>query len=148
MGSYRLEACVQVAYDTLLKKWEVIVPEQRVTGVSVDYDPNEAITMTALNENLLLVADIHSHHVMPAFFSHTDDEDEVGVRLFGVFGNMKGTTYDLLFRAGAGGHFVRMPAEDLLEGFDRWDGSAERLCPPGAPAEWLEKVSPPFHTVV
>ena len=82
MGIHGLEACVQVAYDTRHDCWVVIVPEQKVTSVSVEYDPNESITMTALEDGLILVADIHSHHKMPAYFSGIDDRDEVGVRLY------------------------------------------------------------------
>lgn len=143
MADYGLEACVQIAYDTQLDSWEVIVPEQTVTSVSVDYDPQEAITRTAIEENLIIVADIHSHHRMPAFYSGTDDADECGVRLYGVFGNMRGNSYDILFRAGAGGHFARVPAAYILENYeDRMEQNIEKLSAPAAPIEWIAKVSP------
>lgn len=142
MADFGYEACVQIAYDTRLDGWEVIVPEQKVTSVSVDYDPQEAVDRTAIEENLIIVADIHSHHRMRAFYSATDDADECGVRLYGVFGNMRGTHYNILFRAGAGGHFARIPAEEILEGYLDRDRNTESFSEPTVPADWITKVYP------
>lgn len=142
MGRANREACAQIAFDTKAKTWEVIVPKQVVTSVSVDYDPNEAISFTAYRESLVLVADIHSHHKMLPFYSCTDDADEVGVRLYGVLGNLRGTSYDIIFRAGAGGHFVRIPAEDILEGYAERNSSSDRLFSgQNVPSGWFKKIT-------
>ena len=109
-----------------------------MTSVSVDYDPQEAVDRTAIEESLIIVADIHSHHRMRAFYSTTDDADEIGVRLYGVFGNMRGTYYDILFRAGAGGHFARVPAEEILEGYRL--RIYEKYSNPTMPKEWISKI--------
>ncbi len=79
---------------------------------------------------------------MLPFYSHTDDADEVGVRLYGVLGNLRGTSYDIIFRAGAGGHFVRIPAEDVLEGYAERNDSSDRLFPrQNVPSEWFNKLT-------
>lgn len=139
-AQFCVEGVVQIAYDTVQNEWKVLVPEQTVSPVSVDYDPQLAISTTAYTEGLVLVADIHSHNRMAPFFSSTDDNDERGVRLFGVFGNHRGTEYDVLLRAGAGGRFCRVPAEDIFEDFENRhnDGSRFKDC---FPLSWLTKVA-------
>lgn len=139
-AQFCVEGVVQVAYDTVRDEWKVLVPEQTVSPVSVNYDPQLAISTTAYTEGMVLVADIHSHNRMAPFFSSIDDNDERGVRLFGVFGNHKGTDYDVLLRAGAGGRFCRVPAEDVLEDFEnrRQDGTRFK---DSFPLDWLTKVT-------
>ena len=138
-AQFCVEGVVQIAYDTVKEEWKVLVPEQTVSQVSVNYDPQLAISTTAYSDGMVLVADIHSHNRMAAFFSSVDDNDERGVRLFGVFGNHRGTSYDILLRAGAGGRFCRIPAEDILEGFENRYNDASKSN--SFPLDWLTKVS-------
>lgn len=139
-AQFCVEGVVQIAYDTTKDEWKVLVPEQTVSRAAVTYDPQLAISTCAYTEGMILVADIHSHNRMLPFFSFTDDNDEVGVRLFGVFGDHRGTDYDVLLRAGAGGRFCRIPTEDILEGFENRHEDSARLSD-YFPHEWLKKIT-------
>ncbi|MCR5726450.1 MAG: hypothetical protein K6G24_03190 [Lachnospiraceae bacterium] len=139
-AQFCVEGIVQIAYDTVKDDWKILVPEQTVSRTAVNYDPQLAISTCAYTEGMILVADIHSHNRMLPFFSFTDDNDEVGVRLYGVFGDHKGTDYDILLRAGAGGRFCRIPAEDILEGFENRHEEAARLSD-YFPRDWLKKIT-------
>lgn len=44
--------------------------------------------ISPMTEHEHLAVDLHSHGRMPAFWSATDDADDVGVRVCGVFGNL------------------------------------------------------------
>lgn len=81
--------------------------------------------------------EIHSHHDMSAFFSTTDDADEVGFRLYGVVGHIF-TRPQMRLRVGIYGHYWEFPAsmvcmlpEGLLDVADRDDdvmeGEQERM---------------------
>lgn len=58
-----------------------------------------------------LAVDLHSHGYLPAFFSSTDDADDVGdVKISGVVGNLKeGSTPEWKFRLCALGLFKDLP---------------------------------------
>jgi PRTRC genetic system protein A len=71
------------------------------------------------------LVDIHSHHVVDAFFSPTDNKEEQGFRLYGVLGNIfEGPTIRL--RVGIYGHFMEVPATTLFEGYCAEVGDAYR----------------------
>ncbi len=74
--------------------YELRVPPQRVSASRIVYEP--------LSDTVL---ELHSHHVLPAFFSHTDDADEVGLCLYGVVGSLDRQLAELRFRVGAYGYF-------------------------------------------
>lgn len=58
-----------------------------------------------------LVVDLHSHGRMKAFFSETDDVDDIGqVKIAGVFGEVHRPTPSRVFRLCLHGHFV--PVEE------------------------------------
>ena len=62
------------------KKWKVIKPEQIADKYSVHpVDPFDPAGIAAL-------VDVHSHDTMEPFFSTEDDKDEIGFRVFAVFG--------------------------------------------------------------
>lgn len=134
------EACVQLFFDRKRNEYLVWVPEQKVSPGQVVYDPNEAQMLCAYREGLVLVADIHSHHSMDAFFSSVDNNDEIGVRLYGVFGRHRGTSYEILMRAGLNGHYCPLDAADVLDGYEGKDGFAARLSAADFPTEWLSMV--------
>lgn len=60
-------------------------------------------------------AELHSHHDMHAFWSHTDDEDESGFRFFGVIGNLN-TRPTIRLRLGIYGHMFPVPLRTLFSG--------------------------------
>lgn len=78
------------------------------------------------------VFDLHSHGTMEAVFSNTDDEDEVGLGVYGVVGSHRGLMPALSLRLGVYGYFQKVswaqvftgtcPALDVVE-----DGAREPL---------------------
>ncbi len=77
-------------------EYRIIVPPQVVSHTIVRYESPEETS------DSYCVLSVHSHNVMPAFFSSVDDGDEKAKRLYGVFGDFNGRTQFKL-RAVAGG---------------------------------------------
>ncbi|MBI2836115.1 MAG: Mov34/MPN/PAD-1 family protein [Chloroflexi bacterium] len=82
------------------------IPRQTVEAGSVEYDP-------VANA----VVDIHSHGVMNAFFSETDNHDEQGLRIYMVVGRLDMLIPDMRIRLGVYGYFTEI---SLGEVFDSW----------------------------
>ena len=79
------------------------VPQQFSDGASVSY---ERLPHT--------VMDIHSHSCMPAFFSGTDDNDETGLRLSLVVGELNTLAPQVSLRVGVYGYFVPLELDDVF----------------------------------
>jgi len=62
-----------------------------------------------------IVLDLHSHHRMSAAFSAIDDRDEVGLRLYGVIGNIFQRP-EISLRIGFYGDFMRLPIWSAFAG--------------------------------
>lgn len=108
-----VEAYCQVWYSTEANLFFLQVPEQKVSGGSVEHKGDSRPT-----DKLIHVADIHSHGSMSAFFSGVDDTDErdQGVRIFGVIGNVNTPKPSLKWRMGNGnGTFTDMKMEDVVD---------------------------------
>ena len=73
--------------------YELEIPEQQGTTASIQYERGGEA-----------VAEFHSHGRMRAFFSGTDDRDEVGFRIYGVCGKLD-TAPEMKLRVGIYGHF-------------------------------------------
>ena len=58
--------------------------------------------------------DIHSHASFHAFFSSTDNEDEKGIRLYMVIGNLDQPKCSFKIRAGMAGTFGDMALADVF----------------------------------
>jgi PRTRC genetic system protein A len=58
---------------------------------------------------------LHSHARMGAFFSPIDDQDEQGLALYGVVGNVHETTPDHHLRVGVYGHFQDVAWPEVFE---------------------------------
>jgi PRTRC genetic system protein A len=88
---------------TWVGKYEIKVPVQDRRECGVDYEklPNT-------------VLDIHSHGKLPAFFSLTDNKDEVGLKLFLVFGCLDTSIPEYLIRVGVYGYFVAINKEEVF----------------------------------
>lgn len=80
------------------------VPIQDKEGISVVYEVGESV-----------VLEIHSHGHMRAFFSSKDNEDEKGLKLYGVVGNLGGTPVVKL-RLGIYGYYLPLSWRDLFDG--------------------------------
>lgn len=106
------EAMVQLYFHKPTQTYEVICPEQTTNKVHVTFIRDE---YREVSEDYLLVADIHSHNNMSAFFSGTDDASEQETRLFGVFGELDKVVPAYKFRMGLGGSFHEIDLFDLFE---------------------------------
>ena len=80
-------------------------PNQTGTRTGVRYQPRPG-----------MVAEFHSHCNMRAFFSHTDDLDEQGLRIYGVVGKLDTPWPELKLRTGVYGHFAHADWQDVFEG--------------------------------
>ncbi len=91
------EAVVQIFYNEETKNYFFHIDEQGVSGGSAEMDRD-----AKLETDNILVADIHSHNQMGAFFSGTDNRDEKEARIYGVMGKLNTPWPEMMFRAGDG----------------------------------------------
>ena len=103
------EAAVQIFYDLVTKKYSLYYPPQRIGYCSVIFGRNPE-----LENDKVLMMDVHSHGCMRAFFSSVDDHDEKGTRLFMVIGRLDGTA-ECRLRAGIAGFYRDVPVADVFE---------------------------------
>ncbi len=90
------------------RSYRLVVPPQIGTATSLTYAPAPG-----------MVAEFHSHGRSRAFFSATDDEDEQGFRIYGVFGRLDTDRPELSLRVGVYGHFAPVSWPRLFEGRPR-----------------------------
>lgn len=108
------EYALQIFYNSKKEEYELFVPEQRATASTVEFVRNDK------KENEMdLMMDIHSHASFSAFFSGTDNRDELGIRLYMVIGNLDKEIHSVAFRAGLAGNFGKVNVEDV---FDNTEG--------------------------
>ena len=111
---FHMEALVNVYWDRENQKYILHVPKQRATAVSVETDladcPDES--------RFLHVMEVHSHNMMSARFSKTDDEDEQATRLYMVIGRLDRYYPEIRCRFACGGQHVEIPAEQICERTD------------------------------
>lgn len=62
-----------------------------------------------------IVAQIHSHGRMGAFFSTTDNANELEFRLFGVIGRVHKLVPEAIFRLGVYGHHFKLPMNRVFD---------------------------------
>jgi PRTRC genetic system protein A len=105
----KLEVLVHLVYNTETDKYEIIVPKQKVTSISVNSETEE------YSENLIHVMDIHSHNVMDAKFSSIDNSDEKATRLYGVIGKLDRVMPEIALRASNGGKFIELGADEIFD---------------------------------
>jgi PRTRC genetic system protein A len=101
-----LESLFHFSYDT---QWHLDIPDQVRTAVSVH--PRDRDHCPSYQTCLV---EIHSHHTMAAQFSHMDDDEETGFRIYGVCGNFHRQP-QITFRIGLYGHFYAIPASLITE---------------------------------
>jgi PRTRC genetic system protein A len=92
-----LEFMYHFSFDPIQGHWQVTRPEQQQSRTHVGYtyeDPHK------------IVLDLHSHNVMGAFFSQTDDRDEQGGRLYAVMGHLDRPRPELVVRLGMYGTWL------------------------------------------
>ena len=104
------EAIVQIFWNRQKKEYFCYCPKQEVSGASVDFKRDKE-----KEKRYLLVADVHSHNDMDAFFSFTDDKDEKETRLFGVVGNVDKALPNIQFRASSGNGSIEVSLEEIFD---------------------------------
>lgn len=109
-----MEALVNVYWDRVEQEYILHVPTQQATAVSVETDlsdrPDES--------RYYLVMDVHSHNMMAAQFSRTDDADEQATRLYMVIGRLDRFYPEIRCRFACGGQHIEIPAEQVCERTD------------------------------
>lgn len=78
--------------------------------------------IAAMAAHELLAIDLHSHGRLDAFWSGTDDADDRGIRVCGVFGRVDRARPSARFRLALNGHFVELPCP--------WDDAASPATAP------------------
>lgn len=63
----------------------------------------------ALAADETLAVDLHTHGTLPAFFSATDDRDDTGIKVAGVFGNLDQSRPSARFRLVLNGVYRTLP---------------------------------------
>jgi hypothetical protein len=71
--AHKSEAIILLYHNQKTLEWEVLVPEQTVSGASANY---KMVTPDKVPEGFSRVGTWHSHSNMSAFFSGTDDHDD------------------------------------------------------------------------
>lgn len=109
-----MEALVNVYWDRVEQEYILHVPTQQATAVSVETDlsdrPDES--------RYLLSMEVHSHNMMAAQFSKTDDADEQATRLYMVIGRLDRFYPEIRCRFACGGRHIEIPAEQVCERTD------------------------------
>ena len=103
------EFAVQIFYDVEKRTYSIYVPEQKCGREHVVFQRD-----FEMEEKKVLVMDIHSHASFQAFFSYTDNEDEKGIRLYMVIGNLDKPRCSFKIRAGMAGAFGEMTLADVF----------------------------------
>ena len=85
--------------------YHLYVPEQETEAAKVEYQMGDSI-----------VLDLHSHGKMEAWFSTKDNEDETGMKLYGVVGKLDGTPVVQL-RVGVYGYFHAISWGEIFDGY-------------------------------
>jgi PRTRC genetic system protein A len=109
--------------------WTLTVPPQRQTATQVQLLPLPGWPTTAP------LIEIHSHHGMDAFWSGTDDADEVGMALYAVLGRVFDQP-QLCVRLGVYGHCWEIPAAWVFEVPSEIAGTYRGDLPADPPPRW------------
>ena len=107
------EVMAYILWDKELCEYVVSIPMQKVgkAHISVVIPPDETIDP----DRYVYLADIHSHNSMPAFFSKTDDRDELATRVYIVVGRLDSPTPEICARISVGGRFVSISLGDVID---------------------------------
>ena len=88
--------------------WTMQVPQQ-FTG------PSRVFPLEALDEmGTSALVDLHSHGLLPPFFSRTDNQDEQGFRIYAVLGEVDKTP-SIRVRVGVYSHYFDISASTIFE---------------------------------
>lgn len=108
------EAIAMIFFDKQKEEYEIYIPNQRASAGFVEFDRDRSLEC---DESKYLVMEIHSHGSFGAFWSQTDNEDELAHRLYAVAGNMDSFDYasnQIIVRAATGGLHVKTELKDIF----------------------------------
>lgn len=110
------EHLLNVYWQRSDNRWLIETPAQRATDRQVEvltpagwhprFDPYDPTRPRVLQ--------IHSHGTMAAFFSATDDADEIACGLYAVMGRCESDQPELRVRAGMAGQFLALPLDQVF----------------------------------
>jgi PRTRC genetic system protein A len=110
---YETEVLMHIYMDTHTNRYILECPYQVVNKHLVNnsnYDPLDP-------KRYKKIMDLHSHNTMEAYFSPTDNADEVNPILFGVIGRLDREP-TMVYRVGVNGYFIELPVTHLFTEFD------------------------------
>lgn len=111
----RTEAIAMIFWNKENESYETYIPEQTASYSDVEFERD---TELELDQNKILVMEIHSHGFHKAFWSGTDNYEERAHRLYAVAGEIGDFMFDnehLKIRACTGGRKVKVKAEEIFE---------------------------------
>lgn len=102
------ECAAWVVWNQRTGKWSLLMLEERSVGPG-----HVEVNRPALEDDEYMILDLHSHGLLDAFFSGTDDHDDGRgeVKIAGVIGNLDKPEVTASFRLCANGVFVSLPFE-------------------------------------
>lgn len=103
------ERIFQVRWDVLAKEYVIVKPtEFRSSKCAIEY------VFENIPSQLKPILEIHSHNTMQAYFSKTDDNDELLHGFYGVVGTVDAEP-TMRFRVGMEGFFTEIPTYRLFD---------------------------------
>jgi hypothetical protein len=120
------EALVNILWDRQRRMFVALVPEQMATRTRVTAD----ISDMPDPDRYLHYMDVHSHNMMPAKFSQTDDDDEKATRVYAVFGRFDRFMPEISVRISNGGKYLEIEPSVVFEPINA-----------PYPANWNERVT-------
>lgn len=111
-----VEAMVDVYWDSMEEKYLIAVPPQKVSGARVFPQGSSQLDP----ERYWHTMQIHSHNVMPAFFSDIDDKSEQATRIYLVIDRLRDVAPQVRARISCGGTFVNIRPEQVVETLPGW----------------------------
>lgn len=105
----REERLANIVYYPQVDRYSVSIPQQEGTSTAVDAGAEIE------TEKRFIVLQLHSHGTMRAFFSATDDKDEVRTGLYGVIGRCHDDVPEMKLRYSCGGKYRRILSPAVFE---------------------------------
>lgn len=121
----KLEAMAVIYWSIPESRYYIHVPKQTVSKTRI------RASLPDINEDeFVLVMEVHSHNIMPAVFSQTDDEDEKVTRVYTVIGKLDKVFPDVTTRISVGGKYIPIDSAQVFEGIagtypDKWNDAVE-----------------------
>ncbi len=111
------EIMINLYFDTIKNDFVIDIVDQKISAGSIEYTYNDFYEN---DSRYIRYLQIHSHHLMKAFFSSTDDSDEKNTCqcYFGVVGKLN-TKYlfDHKYRIYSNNEFVSLEPQYIFDGF-------------------------------